>query len=158
MRSVLTLLLASLAAIANAQVAPKTFSFFAENDLTSQSENCTVQKPSAQTSARTDFLSATFYSEAEVTIILELGVAVAEDTNGDIVTMNHGESVNEAFCSSEVEQGEIIHIYHLSAGEEKSISLRSIVWPATTGARNLTLRTSEVTGIVRRNIVWQESP
>ena len=154
MRSVLTLLLASLAVIANAQQAtPKIFSFYMQSE---DEANCTIQKPTTQTTARTDFLSATFFCEAACTIELDLGTATASDTNGDIVSMSHGESVNEAFCESEVAQGDQVYIYTLTAGEEKSISLRSVAWAATTGGRTLTLRTSS--GVSRRNITWMESP
>jgi hypothetical protein len=154
MRAVLTLLLASLAAIANAQqAAPKIFSFYMQSEAEA---NCTVQKPTAQTTARTDFLSATFFCEQACTIELEMGSATALDTNGDIVSMTHGEPANEAFCESEVAQGDQVYIYTLTAGEEKSISLRGVVWAATAGGRTLTLRTSS--GVSRRNITWMESP
>jgi hypothetical protein len=152
-RAVLTAALLTLTAAAHAQVAPKIFSFYAQSE---DEANCTVQKPSAQTSARTDFLSGTFYCEAACTIELELGTATATDTNGDIVAMTHGDSENEAFCESEATQGDQVYVYTLAAGEEKSISLRGVVWPATTGGRTLTLRTS--TGMSRRNITWMESP
>jgi len=154
MTPALTLLLFSLAA--NAQVQSRIFSFYADNDLGGGAENCTVQKPSSQVTAQTDFISATFYAEAATTIILEVGFTTALDTNGDIVSMTAGDPVNEAFCSSEVAQGDIIYVYDLAAGEKVSIDLSTIHWPATTGGRTLTLRHSNVTGIVRRNIVWSE--
>jgi hypothetical protein len=157
MRAILALLLTILGGVASAQSIPKTFSGFYEVDLSGTSDAFGVQKPTAQISKITSFHSATFYCEAACEITLEMGTASAAASTGEFVTMSGGTATNE-MISGEIDTAPIVYAYTLAAGDEKSINLSNVIWPAVSGVRTLILRVGDTTGLVRREIVFTESP
>jgi hypothetical protein len=157
MRIVITLALWCLAAIASAQVQPLTFVAYKSTDLSGAAETVTIQKPSATVSKNIQFLSATMYCSVACTIELETAGTAATTTTLTPTALRAGSAVAEAFSASNVGNGTTVSEYVLAAGETKSIGLSAVLWSATSGLRNLTLRTDTITGTAKLGFAWSES-
>lgn len=133
------------------------YSYYKESSLSSAAEVVTIQSK-ASTSRRILFDGAYVFCSASCTFTVEKGGASATTTAGSVIPINTSVVTSAvAFHTSNVGEGTALAKYPLAAGEGLPVDLKGVVLPSGAGAaRNLTIRTSSMSGTVRVVVVWEE--
>ena len=151
--------LLTLAFVLTASLLGQDFVATKQTALTGAAEVITVQQPAA--SAKTvRFVGAYVDCSAACSVTVERNGTAATTTSLSVAKVNPSSSqaaTAVAFSSSNVGTGTVVATYSLTAGGSRIIDLSRVYMTGTGTGKNLTLRTSSITGIVNILVQWTEA-
>lgn len=128
-----------------------------ETDLSGAAEVVTVQQPA--TGAKTvRFVGAYIYCSVACNVTLERTGTAATSTALTRVPVHEdmAAAVATAWSSSNVGVGSVVGKYSIAAGGSTSIPMETMALYGNGTGKNVTLRTSSITGNVKIIIQWKE--
>lgn len=126
-----------------------------ETALTGAAEVITIQQP-ATGALTVRFKTAWVDCSVACTITVERNGTGATATTLTPSPLNSGTAKAKAWSGSNVGTGTVISKFSLPAGSGVPLNLAGITLVGNGISKNLTIRTSSITGTVHINIVWTE--
>lgn len=153
MKKLLTLLLC-LAGLGSAQ----QYVAYKEAALSAAASVVTVQQPAATAPRVLRFANATLYCSAACDITLERSGTAATATALTPTPLKPSIPAAKAlaFHTSDVGVGTVLNKFSLAAGATLTVDLSAVSFIGTGTTKNLTLRTSSITGTARIAIQFSE--
>lgn len=148
----IVLFLLSIACFGQEFVAIKT------TTLSSAAEAITIQMPASSAPARVNFRGVWISTTVDVTITVERSGTAATSTTLAIAAVNTGTALARAWSSSNVGTGTLISSFTcLATASPCSVDLTRTFLLGAGTTKNLTVRTSSISGTVTIGIQWAES-
>lgn len=155
MKQLLTLLVFS----AGLALAQPTFNAYYEATLAGSPAVVTVQQPAANAASTVRFKTASVYCSVACDVTVERSGTAATSTALTPVSVNASMTAaakTKAFSASNAGVGTVLNKFTIGAGGTMAIDLMPLTLSGAGTDKNLTFRTSSVTGTVRITIQFEE--